>query len=77
MILLLIVRQMFYIVITLPTAEKVMRAIASFHSSGYHFLQTHPGGAEDFLAKRPDFSFRGWVSPGETNCQRSFKLCLH
>ncbi len=59
--------------VSLPTAEMVMKEIASFHATGYHFLQTHKGGVDGFLKEHPDFSYRGWFAGPDSTTRESFE----
>ena len=43
-------------------AAQVLKATASLHATGYHFLQTYPNGVQGFLKDHPDFNCSGWLA---------------
>ena len=42
----------------------VLQNIASFHATGYHFLQNYKNGVEGFKKDNPHFfNITGWITP--------------
>lgn len=48
--------------ITLETAKAVLREMAGFHATGYHFIETYQGGFEKFKEDFEDFCSNGWLN---------------
>ncbi len=51
----------------------VMKEIAAFHATSYHFLQTHKDGPEGFLKLCPDFGLTGWFAAPESDSRKSYE----
>jgi hypothetical protein len=48
---------------TRDMARQVLEETASFHATGYHYMQNfHKNGQKGFLKEHPDFDFEGWVN---------------
>jgi hypothetical protein len=49
---------------TMDMARQVLEETASFHATGYHYLQTFMnGGQKGFLTEHPEYDYIGWAIP--------------
>jgi hypothetical protein len=49
---------------TFDMARQVLEETASFHATGYHYMQTFKnGGQNGFLTEHPEYDYIGWASP--------------
>ena len=52
-------------------AFKLLKETASFHATGYHFLQSYKNGGKDgFLREHPELVFHGWFQSSDPNSQK-------
>ena len=53
-------------------ASQVLQEIASFHATGYHFLQTYNNQVEGFLRDQPGFNTSGWLGDEGSETKNRF-----
>jgi hypothetical protein len=62
---------------SMDTARQVLEEAASFHATGYHYLQTfNNGGQKGFLTEHPEYDYIGWIAHDSAEAKAQFKGML-